>query len=95
MPLTRELSFAAEIRRVFRQPPRMNDKQRVPTDGGQALMHSQFANHPSKIKDVGVVKRHGVRLMPELFEPLNPMPFDAAVIVKRDLAEDLRRQGTR
>jgi hypothetical protein len=40
-----------------------------------------------------VVKRYGIRLLPELFEHLNPMPFEAAVQMERDLAEDLRRAG--
>ena len=40
-----------------------------------------------------MVKRYGIRLLPELFEHLNPMPFEAAVQMERDLAEDLRRAG--
>ena len=31
--------------------------------------------------------------MPELFEHLNPMPFEAAAVMERDLAEDLKKQG--
>lgn len=53
----------------------------------------RFANHQAGIKGAYVVTRFGVRLMPELFEHLNPMPFEAAVVMERDLAEDLRRQG--
>ncbi len=53
----------------------------------------RFTNHKAGIKDAYVVRRHGVRLMPELFEHLNPMPFDAAVEMEVDLAEDLRRAG--
>ena len=34
-----------------------------------------------------------VQLMPELFAHLNPMPFDAAVQMEKDLAEDLRNEG--
>jgi hypothetical protein len=40
-----------------------------------------------------VVKRYGLRLLPELYAHLNPMPFDAAVQMEMDLAEDLRRAG--
>jgi hypothetical protein len=39
------------------------------------------------------VKRFGLRLMPELYAHLNPMPYQAAVQMEQDLAEDLRRAG--
>lgn len=53
----------------------------------------RFANHKAGIKDAPVVRRHGVRLLPELYEHLNPMPFEAAVQMEMDLADDLRRAG--
>ncbi len=53
----------------------------------------RFENHRAGIKSAFVVKRFGVRLMPELYQHLNPMPFDAAVRMEVDLAEDLRRSG--
>ena len=53
----------------------------------------RFVNHKRGIKAAGVVKRYGVKLLPELYAHLNPMPFDAAVQMEQDLAEDLRRQG--
>ena len=53
----------------------------------------RFANHRAGIKSAYVVRRFGVRLMPELFEHLNPMPFEAAAEMEVDLAEDLRRAG--
>jgi hypothetical protein len=34
-----------------------------------------------------------VRLMPELYEYLNPMPYEHAVQMEKDLAADLRAQG--
>ena len=40
-----------------------------------------------------VVKRHGLRLLPDLYEHLNPMPYEAAVQMVMGLAEDLRRLG--
>jgi hypothetical protein len=39
------------------------------------------------------VRKYWVKLLPELFAHLNPMPYDAAVIMERELAEDLRAQG--
>ena len=53
----------------------------------------RFANHKRGIKAAAVVQRHGVRLMPELYAHLNPMPFEAAARMEADLAEDLRREG--
>ena len=38
-----------------------------------------------------MVKRYGLRLLPELYEHLNPMPYEAATQMEKDLAEDLRR----
>jgi hypothetical protein len=45
------------------------------------------------IKAAYVVKRYGLNLLPEFYAHLNPMPFDAAVQMEKDLAEDLRRAG--
>jgi hypothetical protein len=39
------------------------------------------------------VEKYGERLMPELFEHFNPMPFEAAALMERELAEDLRAEG--
>ncbi len=53
----------------------------------------RFANHKQGLKAAGVVRRYGLRLMPELYAHLNPMPFPAAAQMEQDLAEDLRREG--
>lgn len=53
----------------------------------------RFANHKAGIKAARIVKKFGIKLMPELFAHLNPMPFEAAAVMERDLAEDLRNQG--
>jgi hypothetical protein len=53
----------------------------------------RFANHKNGIKAARVVQKYGIRLLPELYEFLNPMPFAAAVQMEQDLAADLRRQG--
>jgi hypothetical protein len=53
----------------------------------------RFANHKQGVKSAVVVKRYGLRLLPELYAHLNPMPFAAAVQMESDLAEDLRQAG--
>lgn len=53
----------------------------------------RFANHKAGIKASGFVERYGVRLLPELYEHLNPMPYDAAAQMEQDLTDDLRAEG--
>ncbi len=54
----------------------------------------RLAQHKAGVKaGRGIVRRFGLRLRPDLYAHLNPMPFDAACQMERDLAEDLRREG--
>jgi hypothetical protein len=53
----------------------------------------RFENHKQGIKAAAIVKWHGIRLLPELYAHLNPMPYEAAAQMEKDLAEDLRRDG--
>lgn len=53
----------------------------------------RFANHKQGIKSSPLVKRFGIRLVPELYVHLNPMPYEATAQMERDLTEDLRRAG--
>jgi hypothetical protein len=53
----------------------------------------RFANHKSGLKSSALVKRYGIRLLPELYAHLNPMPYAAAAQMEKDLTEDLRRVG--
>jgi hypothetical protein len=42
----------------------------------------RFENHKYGCKSAWVVRKYGMRLMPELYEHLNPMPFEAAVQIE-------------
>src|SRR5437660_6134053 len=53
----------------------------------------RFENHKNGYQAARLVRKYGVRLMPELFEHLNPMPYEHAVQMEKDLADDLRAQG--
>lgn len=53
----------------------------------------RFVRHKQGIQSAKWVKRYGIRLLPELYAHFNPMSFEAAVELERDLAEDLRAQG--
>jgi len=56
-------------------------------------VQDRFQNHKKGQKSAWVVKKYGLRLIPELYEYLNPMPFEAAAQMEKDLAEDLRADG--
>jgi hypothetical protein len=53
----------------------------------------RFANHKAGIKSATVVKRFGVRLVPRLYQDLNPMSYEDAVAAEPRLAEELRARG--
>lgn len=53
----------------------------------------RLLRHRAGIQSAWVVKKHGLRLVPELYAHLNPMPFEAAARMEQDLAADLRRAG--
>ena len=83
-----------KIRKVRAENPKRNPQKPCVYVGMTGLTpEERFANHKAGIKDAWVVKRYGIGLLPELFAHLNPMPFDAAVQMEIDLAEDLRRAG--
>lgn len=85
---------AGKLRAVRAANPKRDPKKPCVYVGMTGLTpEERFANHKAGIKDAYVVQRYGVRLMPELYAHLNPMPFEAAAEMERDLAEDLRRDG--
>lgn len=53
----------------------------------------RFERHKAGIQSSWFVKKHGIRLLPELYEHLNPMPYEAAAGMETDLADDLRAEG--
>jgi hypothetical protein len=55
----------------------------------------RFANHKAGIKSAGIVRRFGVRLVPVLYEHLNPMPYTKALRMEVELSDSLRKRGFR
>ena len=53
----------------------------------------RFENHKNGYKTAWTVKKYGIQLVPELYEHLKPLPFEAAVQMEKDLTEDLRARG--
>jgi predicted GIY-YIG superfamily endonuclease len=85
---------AADLPEVCAANPRRKPKKPRVYVGMTGLSpEERFANHKNGIKAARVVQRYGVRLLPELYEVFNPMPFEAALEMERELAEDLRAQG--
>lgn len=83
-----------KIRKVRADNPNCDPKKPCVYVGMTGLTPAEhFAKHKAGIKAASVVKRYGIRLLPELYEHLNPMPFEAAAQMETDLAEDLRRAG--
>ena len=85
---------AGKIRKVRSENLKRDPKKPCVYVGMTGLgPEERFANHKAGTKAAWVVKRYGLGLLPELYEHLNPMPFEAAAQMERDLAEDLRRAG--
>ena len=53
----------------------------------------RFDKHKAGIKSNKFVRLYGLRLMPELYEVYNPMPYEAARDMEVELAIGLREEG--
>lgn len=85
---------AGKFRKVRAENPKRDaDKPCVHVGMTGLTPEERFVNHKVGIKDASLVQRYGIRLLPEFYAHLNPMPFAAASQMERDLAEDLRREG--
>src|SRR6266446_2638400 len=87
-------SAAAKIRSVRAANPKRDSKKPCVYVGMTGLTpEERFANHKAGTKAASVVKRYRLHLLPGLYAHLNPMPFEAAIQMEKDLAQDLRRAG--
>ena len=76
-------------------PNRRRDKPCVYVGMTGLTPEERFANHKQGIKAAAVVQRYGIRLLPELYAHLNPMPFEVAAQMEKDLAEIFAERATR
>jgi len=53
----------------------------------------RFDKHKAGLKANRYVKKFGIRLLPELYECYNPMPYEAALDMEIELAIHLREKG--
>ena len=54
---------------------------------------TRFDRHKAGVQANRFVQRYGVRLLPELYEVFNPMPYEAAREMEVELAIGLRESG--
>ena len=84
----------AKLRKVLGSNPKRDPQKPCVYVGMTGLLpEERFWNHKNGEKSAHIVQRFGIRLLPELFAHLNPMPFEAAARMENELAEDLRAQG--
>lgn len=84
----------AQHRSILRINPKRNPAKPCVYVGMSGLPpEHRFENHKHGYKAAWVVKKYGIRLMPELYAHLNPMPYEAALQMELELAEDLRKEG--
>ena len=53
----------------------------------------RFDKHKAGIKSNRFVRLYGLRLLPALYEPYNPMPYPGAAEMEVELAIALREEG--
>jgi hypothetical protein len=78
---------------VFLRNPRGDGKAGYYVGMTGLAPEARFENHKRGHKGAGIVRRFGERLVPKLYEHLNPMTFEDAVAMERQLADDLRAKG--
>ena len=78
---------------VFLRNPKRDGKAGYYVGMTGLTPEARFANHKAGIKAAGVVRRCGERLVPVLYEHLNPMSFRDALRMEAELAESLRKRG--
>lgn len=64
-------------------------KRRCPTESVEKLT-TALADAQVNLR---LVKRYGKGLLPELFDHLNPTPYQSAIEMEQDLADELQEKG--
>ena len=55
--------------------------------------HERLTHHLTGYKASNFAKKYSIRLMPELYERLNPLTYDEAIVAEAGLARRLRAEG--
>jgi hypothetical protein len=78
---------------VYLRNPRGDGKAGYYVGMSGLTPEQRFQNHKQGRKAAGVVKRFGERLVPRLYQHLNPMPYEKAKEMEVLLADSLRKRG--
>jgi predicted GIY-YIG superfamily endonuclease len=93
LPRTRKRSDHHNVYVVYLRNPNGDGKAGYYVGMTGLSPEQRFENHKRGYKAAGVVKRFGERLVPKLYEHLNPMPYAKAKAMESMLAESLRKRG--
>lgn len=55
--------------------------------------YERFLNHKDGYKSNRYAEKYGLHLRPDLFAAFNPLPYEAAIELEKELAEGLRDEG--
>ena len=93
MPRTPKPSEHHSVYVVYLRNPKGDGKAAYYVGMTGLSPEERFKNHKKGYKAAGVVKRCGERLVPRLYQHLNPMPWAKAVEMEVALADSLRKRG--
>jgi|SRR6185503_17913958 len=90
-----ELDRAVLKNRKFRAANPHHDPAKPPLYVGMTGLTPEirFERHKYGVKDNSFVRRYGLRLRPDLFAELNPLPYGEAQRMEVVLARELRNDG--
>ena len=93
MPRRRKRSEHHNVYVVYLRNPQGDGKAGYYVGMTGLSPEQRFENHPRGYKAAGIVRRCGERLVPRLYEHLNPMPYAKAKDMEAILADSLRKRG--
>ena len=93
MPRTRKPSDHHSVYVVYLRNPKGDGKAGYYVGMTGLPPEERFKNHKIGYKSASIVTRCGERLVPRLYQHLNPMPYAKAVWMEVALADSLRALG--
>jgi predicted GIY-YIG superfamily endonuclease len=89
----RQPKFHHSVYVVYLRNPRGDGKAGYYVGMTGLSPEQRFERHKSGVKAARVVRRFGERLVPRLYQHLNPMPYAVAKQMEVMLADSLRKRG--
>ena len=93
MARTRNASEHHSVYVVYLRDPQGDGKAGYYVGMTGLTPEERFKNHKQGYKSASIVTRCGERLVPRLYQHLNPMPYGKAVEMEVSLADSLRKRG--